>query len=588
MSVRHWRTALRSLSFQFAFLLAIALLPIGAVALIQTVNLEDEAQARTASALVGAALRAAAQETQFIVRTQGTVVGLAAGVGAVVDDPIACADLMQNVARQDSAMTLVAFIPVSGVMTCSNTGKTHDFSASPRFAEVRDSRVATFSVNTAGPVSGTSVLGLSYPVFDTANTYVGFVSISLSHDALADMAGVAPTGLGADHPPVAFWTFDKTGMVLSANIALDQVAMVLPQDRPLAGFVGQPESVFRTATTVGRRQTFAVVPLVKDELYLMASWRHDEAAIVNRFGVSPYLYPVLMWLVSVIVAVFAAERLVTRHVRTLSRSIMRFSLGDRRLNPVDLHAAPVELQQMGDAYSMMTESVIRGEAELEDSLHQKETLLRELHHRVNNNLQLIASVMNIQTRQSQSTEAKTLLKNLQERVMSLATIHQSLFETTGLVDVKARELIPDIVRQIVALSSGRVRLADVKTDIDDIRLVPDQAVPMSLVLAEGLTDAIKTSGASRGNPANVRFSLKSVDGSNVMLQISHPVVKSQAAASGADHAHSSIGAQLMTAFAQQLGGKLATQADETTHTLSLSWTVAPSNSASDGQNPAQT
>lgn len=574
MIVRPFRTALRSLSFQFAFLLAVLLLPIASVALIQTKNLKNEAQARASAALVGAAFRAARQQTQLIVRTQGTVAGLAAGVAAVVDDPTACAEMMKKIAGQNVIMTLVAFIPLTGLMTCSNTGKTHDFSGLPRFAVVRDGKVPTFSVNTVGPVSQTSVLGISYPVFGRANKYLGFVSISLSHDVIADFAGVAQSGPDDGRRPVAFWTFDKNGLVLSANTALDQIAKVLPQDRPLAEFVGQPESVFRTKTTSGKLQTFALVPLVNDELYLMASWHPVDAAILDRLGISPYLYPILMWLVSLIVAVFAAERLVTRHVRTLSNSIIRFSRGDRRLDDLDLRAAPVELQQIGDAYLIMTQNVSRSETELENTILQKEILLRELHHRVNNNLQLIASVMNIQTRESQSFEAKILLKNLQERVVSLATIHQSLFKTTRLADVKAQELIPDIVRQIVALSSGRVRLGDVTTDIDDIRLVPDQAVPMSLVIAEGLSDAIKSSGASRNNRASVRVSLKWDDATDVTLQISHSILKPQSASSRGDYTHSSIGPQLMSAFAQQLRGRLTTTGDDTTHTLSLTWTVS--------------
>ena len=125
-----------------------------------------------------------------------------------------------------------------------------------------------------------------------------------------------------------------------------------------------------------------------------------------------------------------------------------------------------------DSRAQISEDVATHEAEMAAALDTQRKLTREVHHRVKNNLQLISSIMNIQIRSAKSGEAKALLKALQERMMSLATVHRELYQTSGLADVRARELLPDIVRQIMAISAGPEKPFDVDIDIDDLRLIP--------------------------------------------------------------------------------------------------------------------
>ena len=141
------------LSARFAFLLAIALLPLGVVSVIQSRNLQREADARVEAALIGAALRAASRETELILRTQGVAAALAAGVLSVLNDPKACADMMVKVAEVEKTATLVAYIPANGIMTCSNTGVTHDFSGSARLKALLAGRKPAFSVNRNASIS---------------------------------------------------------------------------------------------------------------------------------------------------------------------------------------------------------------------------------------------------------------------------------------------------------------------------------------------------------------------------------------------------------------------------------------------------
>jgi two-component sensor histidine kinase len=101
------------------------------------------------------------------------------------------------------------------------------------------------------------------------------------------------------------------------------------------------------------------------------------------------------------VAWCAAERLVSRYIRRLGRAIRAFASGAALWATSD-GGAPAELREVGQAFLRMTDTILHDEAELEDTVHQREVLLREVHHRVKNNLQLIASIMNMQMRRAKS------------------------------------------------------------------------------------------------------------------------------------------------------------------------------------------
>ena len=573
------------LAIRFAIILAFALLPAGFVAFYQTNALEKEIHSRSEVALMGATIQAAAAETDLIARVRGIVGALAVAVPGVLDDKAACIELMLKVAKVEPAASLTAFVPKSGQMSCSSSGRVYDFATNPLFQNLVEAQEPSFVVNPKSPISGTSVLGISHPVFDAAGVYLGFVSMSLPHNALKELNF---TGLADEsnlNTPVVFWTFDNDGTLLTANVELDAAKMQMPAGRPMTDFVGDGRSVFQATSQSGRTMTYAVVPIVQGALYLMSSFLPDTQTIPLNSGLSVYLPTLLMWLVGLVVSGFAAERLVARHVRTLNRAIVNFARGDRRLQAIDLKNAPVELDELAFAYLAMTESITRSEAELEDSLHQKEVLLREVHHRVKNNLQLISSIMNIQIRSARSGEARELLKSLQERIMSLATVHRELYQTSGLADVRARELIPDIVRQIMSMSSGPEKPFVTRNDIDDLRLVPDQAVPVSLLLAEALTNAIKHAGATRTNPGTVTVRLKRSGGSDAILEVINSCRVGAPILHDCVVADTGIGSQLISAFVQQLGAKqeFGTSGDE--YFLRVTFSVSPLSQAENREAP---
>lgn len=234
--------------------------------------------------------------------------------------------------------------------------------------------------------------------------------------------------------------------------------------------------------------------------------------------------------------------------------------GDRKVKPLRNDHAALELREVGDAYERMTEAILQDEAQLENTIHQKEVLLREVHHRVKNNLQLIASILNMQLRTTRTAEARMAMKSVQERVVSLATIHRELYQTSGLTDIRADELLPRIVHHIMKIGAAPERPFDLDIRIDDIRLTPDQAVPLGLFLTEGMTNVLNHTWRGQKGPAKVHVGLlRQPDGTAELRIINSLMPRDPGDAAGLEALEpvsDGFGSKLLEAFSSQLDGQI--------------------------------
>jgi two-component system, sensor kinase len=132
-----------------------------------------------------------------------------------------------------------------------------------------------------------------------------------------------------------------------------------------------------------------------------------------------------------------------------------------------------------------------GEQQIVDSLREKEVLLKEIHHRVKNNLQLISSLINMQMRRLQDVSSKEALEECQNRVLAIALIHEMLYQSKDYARVPfsdyARSLAANIF-QAIGVSPENLKL---NIDFESISLAVDKAIPCGLILNELITNALK-------------------------------------------------------------------------------------------------
>ncbi len=129
--------------------------------------------------------------------------------------------------------------------------------------------------------------------------------------------------------------------------------------------------------------------------------------------------------------------------------------------------------------------------ELEAKINEKETLLKEVHHRVKNNLQTVSSLLSLQTRNTEDVELKTILKNSQNRVISMAMVHEMLYMREDIAKIEYRSYVTELAEYLVRSIKGTSSNITLHIDIPDVKLNVDTAIPLGLLINESITNALK-------------------------------------------------------------------------------------------------
>ncbi len=535
-------------------MMILALLPLGLLAIGQTVRVSDQARKVALDAILGETVQAASEEIRIIQSAQTAARVLAQAVVPHLDDPAACRAMMDAAALAEPEASLVAYVPLSGLMTCASDGHRFDFNGQPLFDDMAGSTDPVMVINRLGPVSGTSVVGISHPVFDAGGQRIGFVSISVPHQTMEMSRRLSPD---LTDDPVALITFDREGTVLTSTTGVEDAPTRLPRGRPLAELADAGPIAFEGTSWRGSPRLFAVVP-VQGDLFLLGSWPVQSAT--SGLTSSPYVFPVLMWVAGLAVALLASERLVTRHLRRLSRSMLAFTGGARNLPPLRLDHPPTEIASLAETYATMTATILRDEADLENLVHEKEVLLREVHHRTGNSLQLIASILRMHLRENPPEEMREILENLHDRVMSLSTVHFGLYRVAGRSEVPVDSLMSEVIAKIAAIHGRFGRRDAIEADLAPLKLSPQQAVPLALLLAEILSCFPATEPGE--DVALVRVTLDTLDDDRACLAITGSDTARGALTGDGQGVPEIIAGRLIRAFVLQIFGTMTvTDAD---------------------------
>jgi two-component sensor histidine kinase len=527
-------------------LLSLALLPLGAIATWQTQRSATEAARNSEATLLALTERAATPLQAALSRASGLAAGVSQALPTVLDDPRACSAFLARVLAEEPAYSYLAFVPLSGVMDCSSDGRVYDFSGFESFRDTMENPRRRVTVNRAAPMSGTSVLIVSEPV-SVDGRFLGTLSVSLPHERLD-----ATLDLPAFEGPLSITTMNPEGDVLTALLDEEERVRLMPQGAGLRELAEGGARAFSDFDAGGQRRAYAVVPIVEGTVYALASWPQD-ALVRTRLDrlVATGLMPLLMWAASLAVAFVALDRLVIRHIRLLSRQLRAFARTRRLVARPLLSGAGAELADIEEDFREMAGAILQDEAGLENALRQKNRLLKEVHHRVKNNLQLISSVINMQVRKTRAPEAAGVLRRLQDRIMSIATVHRSLYQSEDLERVDAGRLVEEVARQILAGAQAERPGLSLELTTAPISLDADQAVPVSLLVSEAMTNAVRHT--PHAGASVVRLGLTEPEPGAARLVIENPAATDEELSF---ETGLGLGVQLIRAFVSQLGGKI--------------------------------
>ncbi len=561
--------SIRGLSVRLAALMTLALFPIGAIALWQTREVVEGTESLARAAVLAETERATAVERRLLERARGATEGLAGAILAGHMDTVECSAMMREFIASQPQFAFAGFIDAGGLMACTSNGAVVDFSDSEAFQRARDRRETVFEVNPAGAATGESVEIVSTPVIENGRL-LGFVSISLPHRITVALA--AGTDAGID---VEYLTVNRDWRVLSSTVGLDRAADLLPADVALSDLPDRIDRTFTGRDAAGRSRLYAVSEMIPGQVVVLGSWPVDaefSGAVVNNPVALTLAFPVLMWFAGISVALFGLHRLVIRHIYALRGAMRRFARGERSIASPFLEDPPAEFEVLETSFNRMVRILTAAEAQRERDLHDKTVLLREVHHRVKNNLQLIASIMNMHRRTAQTPEARRLLSQLQQRVRGLSTVHQTLNDTTDMTTVNSRALLEELMTGLIPAREVDGQSVAVDAGFEAVALNQDQAITLSMIAAEAITNATKYVGRPEGGRPRITVSFDVTGGDRARFRIGNTK-----GVRGADPdedfagagAGGGIGRRLMQGLVRQIDGTETLSETETDYTYEV-------------------
>lgn len=146
--------------------------------------------------------------------------------------------------------------------------------------------------------------------------------------------------------------------------------------------------------------------------------------------------------------------------------------------------------------------------EIQDRIEEKETLLKEVHHRVKNNLQTVSSLLSMQSRTIDDEKISSIIKSSQNRVVSMAMVHEMLYKRDDyLSKIELKPYVKELSNYLVRSVKGNSNQIKVNLDIPDIKLSIDTVIPLGLIINETITNALKY-GIKEENEGEIEISLR--------------------------------------------------------------------------------
>jgi two-component sensor histidine kinase len=218
-----------------------------------------------------------------------------------------------------------------------------------------------------------------------------------------------------------------------------------------------------------------------DQLTVLAA---AEVPRINTFDRLLLLMPLLMWVLAALVTWLLVTRLLILPLKHLRQAIASYTPGEslnlrRKLGPA------MEIRELRDEFQRAFARVEKSENEMSVALDGQRRLVREVHHRVKNNLQVVASLLNIHSRSAPTPEAQSAYAGMARRVGALSIVHRNHFaemeENRG---IALRPLLTELAAELRASAPSEARGLSIELDLETIHSTQDVAVAVAFLVTE--------------------------------------------------------------------------------------------------------
>ncbi|MFL1463877.1 sensor histidine kinase [Roseococcus sp. DSY-14] len=431
----------------------------------------------------------------------------------------------------DARYTDLWFLDTQGRLVCNALALPPgvDFSSFSYFRRVSERRDFVLGDIVWGPASRRMVLPGAAPVTQDGRP-VGVAGAAISADWLAS----GPSGAGLPHRT---WVVDPAGQPFALA---GMEAGALPEPALLAELRAAPARLTRLGQSA-QGQAFAYSISAPDRgMRVLVGLPAGEAMREARGQLLQRIGELVVFLAFCLLVVLAGTELAcARPLRRLAGAVRGWRPGTPFAPP---HTAwdPREVDELGEALAGASHAIALRESELQAALAQSDRLVAEIHHRVKNNLQIVASLLNMQGERIGDAARRAEFAVARERVQALAALHRHLDTEAGAPVVPVAPLLRELANQVLSNATAEV-------EAEEITLPAEQATSLALLVTEALLN-VNRHAFPAGAEGQVRLALRR-QGDAARLELSD-----DGQGLPEDHAEG-MGLSLIRGFAAHLGGE---------------------------------
>ena len=412
------------------------------------------------------------------------------------------------------------------------------------------------------PADGAVVVAHALPPVTSSDTsdgearpaFNGALAIFLRLDWFTHAAEVVA---GDGKQPAESW-------LIQPGLAVSPVDGARPEDLPgdgdLAGLLRAGSSVRLLRSAGGVLFAYAVTDL-SDSLVMLSGFRaQDAVAPARKVLILRFIALGVVMLAGIGIVAIGANKAVAEPVRTLTGAVRRWRTDAARGVPFEAGRArhlPVEILELSEAFAETTTALADREAKLREAAGAQDLLMKEIHHRVKNNLQIVASLLNLQANRITLPAARAEFQSARDRVRALATLHRHLYSEGELHTINMRGFLVELCGQLFqAMGEAEGDRIHLEIEATELAMSSDQATPLSLIVTEAVSNSLKYAFPDRRpGTISVRLTTGGADCATLVIQddgVGIPAGKAETETGTRD----GLGLQLMGGFARQLGAEL--------------------------------
>jgi two-component sensor histidine kinase len=560
--IRHLFGAVRVRLFLIVFIAAVPLVMLSATIVWQNYRLALSVTAETAARLrESAAARhvAAVTGAQQLMQALAEVADLAGG------DEAMCNSRLATLLRLQSARyTNLAVLGADGSVRCSALPMTATLreksGGMTQLVLARARARRGFALGQVRPslLTGLQIIPAAFPIMH-GGAVSGFVYAGLRLDWFFNPAGLAIPVLPA------LWIVDSAGNITQlagqGSVGLPSAEIVTQLERTA--------SVVDAASLGGAPFSYASSALGDDYTLIVADPASNDRKAARNLLIRRVVQLGLLLLLGLAGVAIGVHVALCRPLTLLSRAVAEWrSTGN--FDPAYLGDPPREVHGLAASFAAAVTTLAEQEQRLRVSVEQQELLMREIHHRVKNNLQIVASLLNLQASRIRMPEAKAEFASARDRVRALATLHRHLYAHGEVHTINMPDFLTELCGQLFQ-AMGEIEGQRIKLTIEasPLQMSSDQAVPLSLIVTEAVSNALKYA-FPHGRTGHVLVRL-TADGETATLVVQDNGIGMPSGTSESEHGvRDGIGITLIRGFARQLAAELTVEEEAgTRYTLRM-------------------